>query len=135
MCPTYSIHAARLRRCSRLIEQDWFSSVWPGQVSSWLWPHFWPCTTQVRSREERFLSSHSQLEAGNLNWLFRFFFHSALREIEFDPLLLEQVRLGGFVCLFGEKALKLSCSLSSLPACTPTAEAGSGTHVQDRAVP
>lgn len=81
------------------------------------------------------LSSHSQLEAGNLNWLSKFFFHSALREIEFDLLLLEQVRLGGFVCLFGEKALKLSCRLSSLPACAPTVEAGSGTHAQDRAVP
>lgn len=65
----------------------------------WLWPHFWPSTTQVMPGEERFLSSHSLLEASNLNCLFKFFFHSALREIEFDPLLLKQVRLGGFVCL------------------------------------
>lgn len=99
VCPTYSIHATRLRRYSRLIDQDWLSSVWPEQVSFWLWPHFWSCLMQVKSKEERLLSPHSWQEAGNLNCLFKFFFHSALREIELDPLLLEQVRLGGFVCL------------------------------------
>lgn len=38
VCPAYSIRATRHRRCSRLIDQNWFSSVWPEQVSFWLFP-------------------------------------------------------------------------------------------------
>lgn len=133
VCPTYSIYASRLRRCPRLIDQDWFSSVWPEQVSFWLWPHFWPCTTQVRSREERLLSSHSQQEVGNLSCLFKFFFHLALREIEFDPLFLEQVRVGGFVYLAKKHWNWAVVCPQSLPA-LPLQRLGVG-HTQDRAVP
>lgn len=69
VCPTYSIHITRHRRRSRLIDQNWFSSARSQQVPFWLCPRFWPRTTQVRSRDKRFLSSHFRLQAYNLNWL------------------------------------------------------------------
>lgn len=79
VCLVYSIHATRHRRHSRVIDQNWLGSAWPQQVSFWLCPHFWLCTMQVRSREERFLSSHSWLQARNLNWLFKDFFSFCIK--------------------------------------------------------